>query len=45
MGLVSVVARVKMAAQVLLGLLVRKGKEVQTENPGRTEYLVPQEKG
>lgn len=36
---------VKMAAQVLLGLLVRKGKGVQTENPDRTEYLVPLEKG
>lgn len=45
MGLVSVVDRVKMAPQVLLGLLVRKGKEVQMANPGRTEYLVPLGKG
>lgn len=36
---------VKTAPQVLLGLLVRKGREVQMENLGRTEYLVPLEKG
>lgn len=45
MGLLSVVGRVKMAPQVLLGLLVRKGKEEQTVNLGRMEYLVPLEKG
>lgn len=45
LGLVSVVARVKTAPQVLLGLLVRKGREVQMVNLGRTEYLVPLEKG
>lgn len=36
---------VKTAPQALLGLLVRKGREEQTVNPGRTEYLVPLEKG
>lgn len=45
MALVSVVARVKMAPQVLLDLLVRKEKEEQTVNLGRMEYLVPLEKG
>lgn len=36
---------VKTAPQVLLGLLERKGKEVQMVNQGRMEYLVPLEKG
>jgi len=44
-GFVVVVARVKMAPQVLRDLLVRKAKEGRMVNPARMVYLVHLEKG